>query len=149
MTTVNLPLTGRSRRSIGTMRIGELARTAAVSTKTIRYYEQAGLLPEPPRTSSGYRDYDPDTAHRLEFIRTAQTAGLSLADIRDILAIRDTGQAPCDRVGELIDHHLGNVRRRIADLRAAEQGLNQLKTRASTYPAASCASTAVCGIFAR
>ncbi|AIG74348.1 Hypothetical protein AJAP_07165 [Amycolatopsis japonica] len=131
------------------MRIGELARTAAVSTKTIRYYEQAGLLPEPPRTSSGYRDYDPDTAHRLEFIRTAQAAGLSLTEIRDILAIRDTGQAPCDHVGELIDRHLSNVRRRIADLRTTEQDLHQLKARASTYRSASCTSTTVCGIFTR
>ncbi|UUV35856.1 heavy metal-responsive transcriptional regulator [Amycolatopsis roodepoortensis] len=131
------------------MRIGELARTAAVSTKTIRYYEQAGLLPEPPRTSSGYRDYDPGAANRLEFIRTAQTAGLSLAEIRDILAIRDTGQAPCERVGELIDRHLGNVRRRIADLRADEHDLDQLKARTGTFTAASCTSTAVCGIFTR
>ncbi|OLZ51565.1 heavy metal-responsive transcriptional regulator [Amycolatopsis keratiniphila] len=131
------------------MRIGELARTAAVSTKTIRYYEQAGLLPEPPRTSSGYRDYGPATVHRLAFIRTAQTAGLSLTEIRDILVIRDTGQAPCDHVGELIDRHLGNVRRRIADLRATEHDLHQLKTRASTYTAASCTSTTVCGIFTR
>ncbi|RSM52192.1 heavy metal-responsive transcriptional regulator [Amycolatopsis sp. WAC 01376] len=131
------------------MRIGELARTAAVSTKTIRFYEQAGLLPEPPRTSSGYRDYCPDTAHRLEFVRTAQAAGIALADIRDILALRDTGQAPCERVSELIDRHLGNVRRRIADLRATEHALDQLKARASTYTAASCAATAVCGIFTR
>ncbi|RSN60590.1 heavy metal-responsive transcriptional regulator [Amycolatopsis sp. WAC 04182] len=129
------------------MRIGELAQATAVSTKTIRFYEQSGLPPEPPRTASGYRDYDPDTTHRLEFIRTAQAAGLPLHEIRDILAIRDIGQAPCDHVGELIDRHLSNVRRRIADLHAAEQDLRQLQARAATYTATSCASTEVCGIF--
>ncbi|MFJ4099865.1 heavy metal-responsive transcriptional regulator [Amycolatopsis japonica] len=131
------------------MRIGELAQAAAVSAKTIRFYEQTGLLPAPPRTTGGYRDYDPDTAHRLEFIRTAQAAGLPLTEIRDILAIRDTGQAPCAHVSDLLDRHLDTVRHRIADLRATERHLRKLKTRASTYTATTCNSTDVCGIFTR
>lgn len=51
------------------MRTGALASASGLTAKTIRFYEQAGLLPEPPRTASGYRDYPPQAAHRLAFIR--------------------------------------------------------------------------------
>lgn len=62
------------------MRIGELADNVGVNTKTVRYYESIGLMPEPDRTRSGYRDYGPDALERLQFIRDAQASGLTLAD---------------------------------------------------------------------
>lgn len=70
------------------MRIGVLAATTGTTAKTIRFYEQAGPMPNPPRTSAGYRDYPPDTPARFAFIRAAQPASLTLADIR--------GQGPVD-----------------------------------------------------
>ena len=61
------------------MHIGALAAASGATTKTIRFYEQAGLIPDPPRTQAGYRDYRAESVDRLAFIRTAQAAGLTLA----------------------------------------------------------------------
>lgn len=77
------------------MLIGDLGAAAGLSAKTIRFYEQFGLLPAPPRTPGGYRDYPAGATSRLAFIRRAQAAGLTLAEIGNILHIRDGGQAPC------------------------------------------------------
>lgn len=118
------------------MRIGELAAQTGVTTKTIRFYEHAGLLPDPPRTSGGYRDYPPRVAERLAFVRTAQSAGLSLAEIREVLAIRDSGQPPCRHVTDLLRRHLAEVERHMAELRAARAALGDLvETAGSTDPA--------------
>src|SRR5260370_29172720 len=100
------------------MRIGALAAAAGTTPKTIRFYEEAGLLPGPPRAASGYRDYPDDAAARLAFVRAAQSASLTLAEIRDILTIRDSGQPPCGHVATIIDRHLADVERRLAALRA-------------------------------
>ncbi|MEV4890845.1 heavy metal-responsive transcriptional regulator [Nonomuraea sp. NPDC055795] len=130
------------------MRIGTLAAKAGVSTKTIRFYEQAGLLPDPPRTSGGYRDYPAAAIDRLAFIRDAQTAGLSLAQIREVLDIRDAGQAPCEHVGELIEAHLAQVNERIGELISARSTLHALRRRAQETDPAGCAPDRVCTILA-
>src|SRR6266511_4825778 len=96
------------------MRIGELATRTGVPAKTIRYWEQLGLLPQPARTAAGYRDYQPQAATRLEFVRAAQSIGLSLREIREILAVRDRGQVPCTHVARLIDRHAAGLAERIA-----------------------------------
>ena len=88
------------------MLIGELAATAGLPAKTIRFYEQAGLMPAPPRTPAGYRDYPPGALDRLAFIGNAQAAGFTLAEIRSVLAIRDSGDPPCRHVATLIGQHL-------------------------------------------
>ncbi len=108
------------------MRIGSLAHAAGVTTKTVRFYEQAGLLPEPPRTPSGYRDYPPESADRLVFIRGAQAAGLSLAEIRDVLAVRDSGQEPHGQVADLIAGRLRQIETRLAELTHARNTLRAL-----------------------
>ena len=77
------------------MKIGELGDLGGVSTKTIRYYESIGLLGEPRRTSSGYRDYDPDAIERLRFIRDAQATGLSLSEIASVLELKGSGERSC------------------------------------------------------
>jgi MerR family transcriptional regulator, copper efflux regulator len=129
------------------MRIGALATAAGLTTKTIRFYEQAGLLPEPPRTPAGYRDYPAGASARLAFIRDAQAAGLTLAEIRGILAIRDGGQAPCRHVTGLIDQHLTQVEQRLAELTQARDALRDLKRRAATTDPAHCAKDEVCSIL--
>ncbi|MGF1598382.1 MAG: MerR family transcriptional regulator [Acidimicrobiales bacterium] len=78
------------------MRIGELADTIGVNTQTVQYYESVGLMHEPGRTSSGYRDYGPDALERLQFIRDAQASGLTLTEIRSILELKDAGHGTCD-----------------------------------------------------
>jgi len=95
----------------GRLRVGDLAAAVDVSTDTIRYYERAGLLPAPQRTPGGYRAYGDEAIDRLRFIQGAQRLGLRLDDIRDLLAVRDTGMCPC----EPAEQHL---RRRLAELDA-------------------------------
>ncbi|MEV0169127.1 heavy metal-responsive transcriptional regulator [Nonomuraea fuscirosea] len=130
------------------MRIGVLAGRAGMSAKTIRFYEQAGLLPAPPRTPAGYRDYPGETILRLEFIRDAQAAGLTLAEIRSVLAIRDGGQAPCAHVTGLIDEHLAQVEQRLTELVQARNALQRLRRRAAATNPAHCDSGEVCSILA-
>jgi DNA-binding transcriptional MerR regulator len=74
------------------MRIGEAADRVGVNPETIRFYESIGVLPEPPRTPTGYRGYDDEHVERLHFIRSAQRRGLKLEDIAEVLAFRDRGE---------------------------------------------------------
>ncbi len=105
------------------MRIGEIAGQAGVPAKTIRFWEDQGLLPQPSRTLSGYRDYDPVITERLAFIRQAQAAGLTLEHIRQVLAIRDRGQPPCMHVTTLISQRLSEIEARLAELTRARDQL--------------------------
>jgi DNA-binding transcriptional MerR regulator len=136
--------TGTSSRYPGAVRIGELARRTGVPTKTIRYYEGIGLMPDPPRTSGGYRDYEPAAERRVSFIRAAQSVGLSLGEIREVLAFRDRGERPCEHVRSLIEQHAADLSARIATLEAMRQDLRRLarKARSATHsslePAAYC-----------
>ena len=130
------------------MLIGDLATRAGLSAKAIRFYEQAGLLPQPPRTPGGYRDYPPAAVDRLAFIRHAQAAGFTLADIRGVLVIRDSGQAPCQHVTVLIDEHLARVERRIAELTRARDALKGLQRRAAATDPADCGEPEICSILA-
>ena len=91
------------------MRIGELAERAGTTAKTLRFYEEQGLLPPAERTPSGYRDYAPETAARIDFVHRGQAAGLTLAQIRQILDIRDGGAAPCEHVRDLLDARLAEI----------------------------------------
>ncbi|MEU1629209.1 MerR family DNA-binding protein [Streptomyces sp. NPDC020096] len=129
------------------MRIGALAAATGTTTKTLRFYEQAGLLEEPPRTSGGYRDYPAHAQARVGFIRSAQAAGLSLAEIRDIFAIRDSGQAPCAHVSALLDQHLADVDRRIAELDATRAMLRELARAASATDPSTCTEGHICRIL--
>jgi DNA-binding transcriptional MerR regulator len=129
------------------MLIGVLATRAGLTSKTVRFYEDAGLLPGPPRTPGGYRDYPDETITRLAFIRHARAAGLTLASIRGILAIRDAGQPPCQHVTTLIDHHLGQVEQRLAELGQARDALRDLKHRAAATDPADCTADQVCSIL--
>lgn len=131
------------------MRIGELATQSGLTTKTIRFYEQAGLLPAPPRTPGGYRDYPPHTVDRLSFVRDAQAAGLTLSEIRSVLVLRDCGQAPCAQVGALIGEHLAEIDRRLAELRQARAVLRELARRAAVTDPDTCSAGDICTILAR
>jgi len=113
------------------MQIGELAKLSNTSTKTIRFYEDSGLLPPPARSASGYRDYGPETVDRLRFIHRGQAAGLTLQKVRQILAIHDRGEAPCGHVRQLLNTRLDQVRAQIAELVALEVHLQGLLDRAS------------------
>ncbi|MFD4973641.1 heavy metal-responsive transcriptional regulator [Streptomyces sp. NPDC058424] len=129
------------------MRTGELAAASGLTAKTIRFYEQTGLLPEPPRTPAGYRDYPPQAAHRIAFIREAQAAGLTLAEIRSVLAVRDSGEAPCVHVADLIAQHLADIERRMAELRTTRTALRTLAHRAAATDPGTCTEADICRII--
>ena len=131
------------------MLIGDLGAAAGLSAKTIRFYEQSGLLPAPPRTPGGYRDYPAGAVGRLAFIRQAQAAGLTLAEIGGILRIRDDGQAPCQHVTALIAEHLVQIEQRIAELTGTRNALAELHARAVATGPADCAESQVCSILTR
>ncbi|QOI65906.1 heavy metal-responsive transcriptional regulator (plasmid) [Arthrobacter sp. TES] len=100
------------------MRIGEAAAAVGMTTKTIRFYENRGLLPPAERSANGYREYGRDTISRLEFIRRSQIAGLTLAQIQGILQIRDNGITPCTHVRDVLGKQLIDLDRKIAELTA-------------------------------
>lgn len=106
-----------------------LAERTGLSAKTIRYYEDVGLMPPTPRTPSGYRDYDHGAESRLRFIRAAQSIGLSLGEIREVLSFRDRGEAPCAHVTALIERHAAELSERIQALDAMRHDLLGLAAR--------------------
>lgn len=129
------------------MRIGEVAEKVAMATSAIRFYEESGLIPEPERTASGYRDYAADIVDRLTFIKAGSAVGLTLAELRDVLAIRDGGQAPCRHVSDLIEARLSDVDDRIQDLLRVRQDLVELAEAATTLDPAFCLPESVCQIL--
>lgn len=129
------------------MRIGELSRSSGVPRTALRYYEQVGLLTPPERTESGYRSYADDAIERLAFIRSAQAVGLTLAEVRQVVGIRDAGEAPCRVVTELIDQRHAEVRMRIAELRRLERELAQLQARAKDLQPRDCEPSGVCHVI--
>ncbi len=110
------------------MRIGELARRAGIRASALRYYEQVGVLQPARRTAAGYRLYGPEVMGRLAFLRRARALGLSLDEVRRLLAERRAETtADRDRLRHLVAHKLAETRHRVAELQALEQEL------ASTY----------------
>jgi len=101
----------------------ELARRTGCNLETIRYYEKIGMMPDPPRTASGYRVYDEGHASRLRFILRARELGFGIEGIRGLLALVDGGTQTCAEVKERTERHLEDVRARIADLRRIERVL--------------------------
>jgi DNA-binding transcriptional MerR regulator len=94
------------------LKISEVAESSGVNLQTIRYYEREGLLPKPPRRASGYRMF-PDTAVRwVRFIKRAQELGFSLAEIRDLLSLREDADAGVMRVAP--KRRLQTLRRKFA-----------------------------------
>lgn len=114
------------------MRIGELANITGTTTKTLRFYEAAGLLNAAPRTAAGYRQFADEAVGRLDFIRRGRTAGLALAQIRQIIEIRDAGTAPCQHVRDLLGSRLEALDRQIAELQALRETVSALRVAADT-----------------
>ena len=126
------------------MRIGELAEATGTTTKTLRFYEDSGLLPPPERTVNGYRDYDQNAIARLDFIRRGRAAGLTLAQVREVLDIRDAGTAPCHHVKELLDIRLTALDQQITDLQALRTNVAHLRDGAAQANPSECQSKDVC-----
>src|SRR3984885_9019778 len=100
----------------GPLTVGQLAARVGVRADTIRYYERAGLLPEPSRTDGDHRRYGAADLDRMLFIRGAQRLGLRLAEIRELLLVRETGHCPCGPAETLLSEHISEIDREIARL---------------------------------
>lgn len=106
--------------------IGELATRAGVNIQTVRYYERRGLIPKPARTRSGYRQYRPEAADRLRFIRRAQDLGFALEEIAELLALRVRHASACATVERRAREKIAIVDRKIGELRRMKGTLERL-----------------------
>src|SRR5229473_978214 len=95
-----------------TLSIGQVARKAGVGVETVRYYEREGLLEEPPRRASGYRQYSEQVVTRLHFIKRAQQLGFSLKEISELLLLRVDAQTSCDEVKQRTEAKIAEVERK-------------------------------------
>lgn len=127
-------------------RIGELASAVGSNPKTIRYYEDIGLLPTPNRTDNGYRMYARADEERLRFIARAKHIGLSLVEIKSVMELKSSGQCPSDHVHELIDAKLMAIDDQLRTLAAFRHELIRLKVQTPNDVAD---DATICGIIER
>jgi len=130
------------------MLIGELGRKAGVPAKTIRYYEEIGLLPEPNRNANAYREYENHSVDRLRFIRDAQATGLTLTEIASILDMRDQGEQTCHHVIGLLEEHLAAIDRQIRQLAKTRKVLGAMTEHARSLDPGDCADPNRCQTIA-
>lgn len=98
--------------------IGEASRASGIKVPTIRYYEQIGLLPTPPRTEGNRRLYDAADLRRLRFIRHARELGFEIDPIRELLALVGEPDRPCESADRIATAHLADIDHKIARLTA-------------------------------
>ncbi len=108
--------------------IGKLALQADVTTDTVRYYEKEGLLTPASKTEAGYRLYNEDAMRRLRFIRQAQQCGFSLAEIRELLTLRNSDEACCKDVKSVTISKKLQLEHKIKALQIMSQALSELIT---------------------
>jgi Hg(II)-responsive transcriptional regulator len=108
--------------------IGRLSQQADVHIETIRYYERRGLLPDPPRTESDYRQYDAESVTRLRFIKEAQELGFTLEEIRGLLALRVDKETSCESVREQAERKVADIEAKISMLQQMHSALQEMIT---------------------
>lgn len=118
--------------------IGELAKLSGCSAQIIRHYEQADLLPVPPRTGGNQRRYGRDHLRRLQFIRHSRDLGFTLDEIRALANLTNQPHQSCAAVDAIAQQHLDNVERRIAQLQALRKELKRMITACSSGSVATC-----------
>ena len=118
--------------------ISELARTAGVTTRTLRHWERLGLVPKAARTHSGYRVFDPRATQYVDFIQKAKTIGLTLKEAKRLLDLARKGKNPCPQVVNWIEAKAVAVQEQIRALRALQQRLDEFRRACSTPAALNC-----------
>lgn len=109
-----------------TITIGQLAKRASVGIETVRFYEREGLLEEPERRASGYREYHEEVVRRLLFIRRGKELGFSLKEIKQLLALRVDGRARCSAVEKQAEAKLSDIEEKIRQLQRIRRTLRKL-----------------------
>jgi len=123
-----------------TFRIGDLAKQTGVKVVTIRYYEQAGLLPRCERTAGNYRLYAQEHLQRLNFVRRCRELGFSLEQVRDLLVLSASKSSTCADVCAIAADHLNEVESKIADLKRLASELRRISSSCNgKRPNADCA----------
>jgi len=117
--------------------IGQLGKQTGVNIETIRYYEKIGLLPEPARTASGYRQYGNAHSQRLAFIRKGRDLGFHIEAIRALLELSEHPDTPCHDADRLATEHLADVERKIEELQRLRDAL-QAMTHCHGHTVAEC-----------
>ena len=112
-------------RPTGSLHVAELARLAEVTPATVRFYSRVGLLSPGREPENGYRCFSAADLHRVVFIRQAQALGLTIRDIKTILATVDHGETPCHQVRSLVEQRLISVQKKLAELHATEMRIGQ------------------------
>lgn len=118
--------------------IGELARRSGYAVQTLRYYEQIGLMPKPPRTSGGQRRYGQELQRRLLFIRHARDLGFEIEDIRSLLPLASRPDQPCASVDAIAKAHLVSIDEKIARLTALRAEVDRMLKACATERIAEC-----------
>ena len=108
------------------LRIGQVSSQSQLPVKTIRFYEERGLIQAAKRTSGGFRLFEPSVLSRLSFIKRSQALGLSLNDIQDILNIADDGERPCKSVRHKFQEKIVEIENRISQLEKLKVQLHTL-----------------------
>ena len=116
------------------MQMKTFAQKTSLSPKTIRYYEEIGLLPPPKRLDNGYRDYGETDVARVKFVAGARHLEFSLDDIQEILDLRDQRKAACRFVLDLLEEKANEISRRIVELQQMESELRELSRLGQTFP---------------
>ncbi|MEU0042892.1 MerR family transcriptional regulator [Streptomyces werraensis] len=129
------PATAETVRTGAVWTIAELARQTGLTPDTLRYYERIGLLPAPARTSGAHRRYGPEALDRLHFIQGARRLGLKLEEIGDLLAVRDTGDCPCEPAATLLERRIADIDAEMARLAALRA---ELAAMAAALPTDNC-----------
>jgi len=106
--------------------IGRLAKEAGVNLETVRFYERRGLLPRPPRSSSGYRLFPADAARRLRFIRRAQELGFSLNEIGELLSLRVSRRTTSAAIRARAETKIADIQEKIGSLESMKKTLQKL-----------------------
>jgi len=106
-------------------RSSELAQQAGVSTDTLRFYEREGLLAKPPRTNGNYRSYPAEALQRVRLVRGGLSLGFSVAELRQVLAVRDRGGIPCMQVRQLAQSKLEAIEQDIRELQSLRKVLQK------------------------
>lgn len=111
---------------------GALAAQTGCHLETIRYYEQIGLLPPPPRSAGGHRLYGSELLKRLNFIRRSRGLGFTIEEVRGLLQLVDGGKYTCAQVEALARDHVREIRRKISDLNKLKRVLDTMAAQCNT-----------------
>ena len=119
--------------------IGQVAKRSGIGLETVRFYERKGLIEEPPRTDSGYRQYPEEAVGRIRFIRRAKELGFALKEISELLSLRVDPDTTCVDVRKQTEFKISDVEEKIRALRRIKTALKKLAASCvGTGPASEC-----------